>query len=246
MKLRILFLALFAFPFVMSAELITLNSKNGGSSQVMIDQYDSRNEVVTVRVDGTGSRTSIKLSDLDAPSVNRVKDWGLANAVDRLVRFDVKRLLGAAKGTSFYEIEMSNSSDSPIDGLRAEYEVPMIKRRQIQKVTTYTVKSRTGSNNNNKKRKRQRVTYKVVETRDVHHGEVKLGTIPVREKYVVRSGPISTQSVQMFGGSAKEVKARRTNEHSVKGILIHIYSGNKLLRTVSSSPGVEQLVVQYQ
>lgn len=245
MKLRFLFLSLLAFPLAMSAELITLKGKNGEVREVAIDQFDPTSGAVTVRVGGTGSRTSLKLNELDVPSAKRVKDWHLTNVVNRMVRFDIKRSPGKAKATCFYEIEISNSSTAPIAGLRAEYTVPMIQRHQVQKVTTYTVKNKSGSKNK-KKQKRQRVTYKVVETRKVHHGQVMLGKIPVREKYVVRTAPISMQSVQMFGGSGKEVKARRTNQHSVKGALVKIYSGNKLLRTIGTRPSVGQLVEQYR
>jgi hypothetical protein len=246
-KQLIFFILLFSFASLTTAELVELTDQEGRSMRAMIDSYDPDIKEVGVRRNGEGSVIRFSTDLLNLASIKVVEQWYQAYVVDRLLRYDVERTPGEGD-TCYYSIEITNSSNIDIAGLRAEYEIPMRIREQV-------VKQDPKSSDAEEKKKKQAVKYETIETSTVKSGEFAISTIPARRQLVVKSDSVvikSRQTDSRIGKGKDNAKQDTgnakmlTNRHSVQGILIRIYSGITLLKTVESKHGIDQLIEQYR
>jgi hypothetical protein len=197
------------------------------------------------------------MDKLNSESQNTVKQWYRTYVVGRLLRFDVERIPGDG-GTCYYEIEITNSSDVEISGLRAEYLIPMKLKTQVAEVQKQNSGGgKKGKNQNQNQNQNQKVKYKTVETPKLESGKLEIPSIPARGRLTVQTDSIVSQSEQVVttsaatkgkGGANKgqNNSKKLTNRHSIQGILLRVYSGKTLLQTIESKFGIAQLAEQYR
>ncbi|WPJ95466.1 hypothetical protein SH580_18770 [Coraliomargarita algicola] len=253
-QLTVIFCYILTFVSLTGGELVELSSKDGRTMQASIDGYRPDEKEVAVRVNGTGSVIRFSTDLLDAASVKKVQDWYRSYAVARLLRFDIERVPGDGD-TCYYTIEISNPTNAPIAGLRAEYLIPVKERHQVVKKQPQNSGGK-GKNKNKNKNKNQKVQYDTVETRSVKSGKIDLSNIPARGELVVESERIVIETTQTAASTGSQGRGKGNqnqgankplrNRHSVEGILLKIYSGNSLLQEVESKHGLSQMIERYR
>lgn len=242
-KLSIIFILIFGLACIVTANqpdtgMVELTSKDGRTMRATIDNYLPQTKELSVRVNGQGSVIRFSSELLDAASVKTVDAWFKEYAVVRLLRVEINRVPGA-DDTAYYSIEIINSSNAPIEGLRAEYDIPMKRRETVEKEN----KQASGSGTNNKKKK---IQYETIEQHTVVSGEIDIPLIPARGELEIQSELFEIRSEQTLNDEGQGSGKTVTNSHSIQGILLRIYSGKTLLKTEESKHGLDQIVEKYR
>lgn len=212
-----------------AAELVSLTSTDGRTIMATIDNFTPRDNQLTVRINGQGSRVKFGLDRLDKASQQIVADWYEVYSVIKSVTIRSERIPAKNKKNRIFEIELSSAAEKDIENVRIDYVVP-IKRNLMKESEKSTPKA---------------IKYEKVVEETIIKGSIKVGTITARSKRNVYSDEIEATAIQSIpqgkGKDPKEV----TNKHSIKGILLKVYIDDKLIREYESQNGVKELIEKY-
>lgn len=224
MKNILLILASLAVLNICSAaDLVDLNSTDGRSISVLIDNYNPRKNEVAVRINGNGSLMAFKLDRLDDASQQTVKEWYKRYSVVKSLTIRTERIPAKDRDDRLFDIELSSVALIDIEDVRIDYSIPIKESSMVEP--------------DGQKAK------KVFEERIVA-GSIDVGKISAGKSRHVNSESVtirSSQTIEASKGVTKEI----VNKHSIKGILLQIYIGDQMVREYESQHGVKQIIEKY-
>ncbi len=212
-----------------AAELTPLNSTDGRSIHAAIDNFNPRNNQLSVRINGQGKLVTFGIDRLDKASQQIVADWYEVYSVVKSLTIRSERIPAKNKKERLFEIELSCAAEKDIKDVRIDYIVP-IKRSVMKPEENSTAKT---------------VKYERVTEDTVIEGSIDVGTIVARSKRNVYSEAIEATSIQSIPQGEDKDPKEVTNKHSIKGILLKVYIDDKLIREYESQNGVKELIAKY-
>lgn len=204
--------------------VVELKNKQGVAILVILRDFDSDENAVTIQKDEYGPRSSFSMDLLSTQSQRLVKDWHTARAIRNSMMISAKRVtLGG--GRERYKIEVRNFSSHALTDVNVQYQVH-IQRESVNQYGT----SRGGGN--------EAGSIRIGNMAAGEDKEVETDIFVLNRSKSKSSKYVTTTYTNGSSTTSKVGSKTVTARDNLKGLVAHVVWNGHRLKTYATNPSL--------